>query len=239
MAVGLIGFLLASCAETQFITHTAKRVSKAREKIEKPAYQEIYKIGNPYQIDGVWYYPTVDYTYDETGIASWYGAKFHGRRTANGGVYDMNDLTAAHRTLPFQTNVRVERLDNGRSVEVRINDRGPFVPGRVIDLSRGAARRLRMHRKGVARVRLTPLSLPYAPRTRWFVLAGPFAEEEAARRLAGRLAGGARARVLRGWGGEADSFRLRLGGLADKAGARALAERMRAEGYGAFLVRGR
>ncbi|MEE9276130.1 MAG: septal ring lytic transglycosylase RlpA family protein [bacterium] len=176
---------------------------------------------------------------ERTGFASWYGRPYHGRKTASGEVFDMDALTAAHRTLPFQTNVRVERLDNGRSVEVRINDRGPFVPGRVIDLSRAAARRLRMQRKGVARVRLTPISLPYAPRTRWFVLAGPFAEEEEARRLAGRLAGGARARVLRGWGGEGDSFRLRLGGLTDKEGARALAERMRGEGYGAFLVRGR
>lgn len=158
MAVGLIGFLLAACAETQFITHTAKRVSKASEKIEKPAYKEIYKIGNPYQIDGVWYYPAVDYTYDETGIASWYGAKFHGRRTANGGVYDMNDLTAAHRTLPLPSMVRVTNLENGRSMILKVNDRGPYARGRIIDLSRRSAQLLGSLMQGTARVRVQILA---------------------------------------------------------------------------------
>jgi rare lipoprotein A len=92
--------------------------------------------------------------YEETGLASWYGGKFHGRRTASGEVYDMYELTAAHRTLPFGTVVRVTRLENGRSVEVRITDRGPFIKGRIIDLSYAAAKRLDMIRDGVARVRL-------------------------------------------------------------------------------------
>jgi rare lipoprotein A len=92
--------------------------------------------------------------YEETGIASWYGGKFHGRRTASGEVYDMYELTAAHRTLPFGTVVRVTHLANRRSVEVRITDRGPFVKGRIIDLSYAAAKRLDMVREGVARVKL-------------------------------------------------------------------------------------
>jgi len=90
----------------------------------------------------------------ETGVASWYGGKFHGRRTASGEVFDMYELTAAHRSLPFGTVVRVTHLENRRSVEVRITDRGPFIKGRVIDLSYAAAKRLGMIREGVARVKL-------------------------------------------------------------------------------------
>ncbi len=88
----------------------------------------------------------------EKGIASWYGGKFHGRKTASGERYDMNKLTAAHKTLPFGTRVRVTNLDTGRNVVVRINDRGPFVRGRIIDLSRAAARKVDMIRSGTARV---------------------------------------------------------------------------------------
>ncbi len=90
----------------------------------------------------------------DTGIASWYGPDFHGRPTANGETYNMNDLTAAHRTLPFNTLLRVENLDNGKSVVVRINDRGPYVGNRIIDLSRKAAREIEMIGTGTARVAL-------------------------------------------------------------------------------------
>jgi rare lipoprotein A len=90
----------------------------------------------------------------ETGLASWYGGKFHGRTTASGEVYDMYALTAAHKTLPFGTVVEVTNLENGRSLRVRINDRGPFVDGRIIDLSYAAAKRLDMVRDGVVRVKL-------------------------------------------------------------------------------------
>lgn len=114
-----------------------------------------YKIGKPYQVNGQWYYPAVDYDYDETGIASWYGPGFHGKRTASGEHYDQNAMTAAHRTLPMPTIVRVTNLDNGRSVKVRINDRGPFARGRIIDLSRRAAQLLDVERTGTAKVRVT------------------------------------------------------------------------------------
>lgn len=90
----------------------------------------------------------------EKGIASWYGPNFHGKLTANGEKYDMQGLTAAHRTLPFNTIVRVENLDNGKSVVVRINDRGPFAKNRIIDLSKKAAREINMLGPGTARVRL-------------------------------------------------------------------------------------
>lgn len=92
-----------------------------------------------------------------TGMASFYGGGFHGRHTASGARFDSNGMTAAHRTLPFGTRVRVTHLGNGRSVEVRINDRGPFVGGRIIDLSRGAAGALGMQNQGVARVKMTVL----------------------------------------------------------------------------------
>jgi rare lipoprotein A len=91
------------------------------------------------------------------GVASYYGGRFHGRRTASGVRFDMHGLTAAHRTLPFGTRVRVTHLGNGRTVDVRINDRGPYIGGRIIDLSRGAAGAIGMHHQGVARVKVTVL----------------------------------------------------------------------------------
>lgn len=98
--------------------------------------------------------------YDEVGIASWYGPGFQGRTTANGELYDMYAFTAAHKSLPFGTVVKVVDLDTGRSVVVRINDRGPFVPGRIIDLSYAAARELGMVERGTAKVGLIILWMP-------------------------------------------------------------------------------
>jgi rare lipoprotein A len=113
-----------------------------------------YKVGKPYQIAGVWYYPREDENYDATGIGSWYGPQFHGKRTANGETFDQEALTAAHPTLPMPVLVRVTNLENGRSLVVRVNDRGPFVNGREIDLSRRAAELLGYDRKGTAKVRV-------------------------------------------------------------------------------------
>ena len=155
LAVALSGALLGACAETQLITHTAKRITRAQEV--QP--QVTYKVGNPYQIGGVWYYPAEDYAYDERGIASWYGPKFHRRPTANGEIFDMNNLSAAHRTLPMPSFVRVINLENGRSLNLRVNDRGPFVRGRIIDVSRRAAQLLGFERRGTARVRVQILAV--------------------------------------------------------------------------------
>jgi rare lipoprotein A len=113
-----------------------------------------YKVGEPYQVKGVWYYPNEDYSYDETGIASWYGPGFHGGKTANGERFDADELTAAHPTLPMPSLARVTNLDNGRSVVVRINDRGPFAGGRLLDVSRRAAQLLGFEKAGTAKVRL-------------------------------------------------------------------------------------
>jgi rare lipoprotein A len=112
------------------------------------------KIGKPYQVYGVWYYPADDRQYDQRGVASWYGPGFHALNTANGERYDQNDVTAAHKTLPMPRYVEIENLDNGRKLTVRINDRGPFVSGRIIDLSRRSAQLLGVDRPGTAEVRV-------------------------------------------------------------------------------------
>jgi rare lipoprotein A len=120
-----------------------------------PRNAGVYKVGNPYQVDNVWYYPREQPDYDETGIASWYGPTFYGKSTANGEPYDGNALTAAHRTLPMPVNVRVTNLENGKSIVVRVNDRGPYARGRIIDLSRRAAELLDVVQTGTAKVRVT------------------------------------------------------------------------------------
>jgi len=117
-----------------------------------------FKVGNPYTINGIEYEPSVDYEYNETGIASWYGPGFHGKLTANGETYDMNALTAAHTTLPMPSLVQVTNLENGRSLKLRVNDRGPFANGRIIDVSRRAAQLLGFHRQGTTRVRVEVLA---------------------------------------------------------------------------------
>ena len=117
-------------------------------------YGGTYKVGNPYQIMGRWYYPKEDYNYSETGIASWYGEDFHAKRTANGEKYDMHTLTAAHRTLPLPCIVRVTNLENGRSLVVRVNDRGPYAKDRIIDLSKRAAQLLGYQMQGTTKVKV-------------------------------------------------------------------------------------
>jgi rare lipoprotein A len=114
----------------------------------------VFKIGDPYMAGGKWYVPVNDEAYDEVGFASWYGDFFHGRRTANGEVYDMHALSAAHPTLPMPTYAIVTNLSNNRTVIVRINDRGPYHDGRIIDLSHRAADLLGFQGHGTARVRV-------------------------------------------------------------------------------------
>jgi len=145
----------------------------------------------------------------ETGVASWYGVPYHGRRSASGEIYDMEKLTAAHRDLPFETWVEVTNLDNGRSVGVRINDRGPFVRGRVIDLSRAAARDIGMLGPGTARVQLRVIAPPAgtlasppeaSTPVAWFaVQAGAFADRNRAESLCAAMTEAfAEARVVQG-----------------------------------------
>ena len=146
-----IALLLSACAETELVVHSAKQVRNVLSEGKPPGR---YKVGSPYEINGVWYYPKVDYGYVETGIASWYGPNFHNKDTANGEVFDQNAITAAHRTLPMPSFVRVTNLENGRALVVRINDRGPFAHSRIIDLSRRSAQLLGFQRQGTAKVRV-------------------------------------------------------------------------------------
>lgn len=117
----------------------------------------VYKVGNPYKIFGTTYYPEENYSYSEVGIASWYGADFHNKRTANGEKYDMNTLTAAHRTLPLPSIVKVTNLENGRSLVLRVNDRGPYAKNRIIDISKRGAQLLGYQVQGTAKVRVEVL----------------------------------------------------------------------------------
>ena len=141
-------FMLFGCSETTFLINSAKRIGSWGD-------EPTYKVGNPYKINGKWYYPAVDYQYDEVGIASWYGPGFHGKTTANGEVFDQNKISAAHRTLPMPSVVKVTNLENGLVLDkVRINDRGPFARNRIIDLSKKAAEELGFIKNGVAKVRV-------------------------------------------------------------------------------------
>src|SRR5262249_27306264 len=112
------------------------------------------RVGPPYQVGGIWYVPRYQPDYDEVGTASWYGEAFHGRPTADGEVFTMNAITGAHTTLPLPCLVEVTNLDNGRRMIVRVNDRGPFIGDRIIDLSREAAHQLGFERQGLAQVRV-------------------------------------------------------------------------------------
>ncbi|WP_026988967.1 septal ring lytic transglycosylase RlpA family protein [Fodinicurvata sediminis] len=153
LVLGTVGLIAAGCSEVQMAAHTAKSVRDGGGSGQIGSY----KVGQPYQISGVWYHPTVDYEYNETGIASWYGPGFHGKATANGEQYDQNSLTAAHPTLPLPSMVRVTNLENGRSLKLRINDRGPFANNRIIDISKRGAQLLGFEKQGTAKVRITVL----------------------------------------------------------------------------------
>ena len=154
---------VAGCSEVKLALHVVKKFNlETKEEEKKPPVRVAkphYKLGSPYQVNHVWHYPSYDPNYDRTGVASWYGPAFHGRPTANGERFDMNGVTAAHPTLPLPSRVRVTNLENGRQLELRVNDRGPFVNGRIIDLSRRAAQLLGFKSQGLAKVRVQYLGL--------------------------------------------------------------------------------
>ena len=152
-----IALLVANCAagttgDRVKNTNYSPRVVADGEPV--PRGGGSFKLGNPYTINGRTYYPSHDPAYRAEGIASWYGADFHGRKTANGEVYDMNGISAAHPTMPMPSYARVTNLENGRSIVVRVNDRGPYAHGRIIDLSTGTAKALGTYGAGLARVRV-------------------------------------------------------------------------------------
>ena len=178
--------------------------------IDTPETRELEGWQKPYEVDGLRYYPLRDHRgYQERGIASWYGGKFHGRKTSNGETYDMYALSAAHKTLPMGVYVKVTHLENGRHIIVRINDRGPFVAGRIIDLSYTAARRLGIVDAGTAPVKLQALGYRQTD--------------------PGELAYQPPARI------EAGSYAVQIGAYESSARAHQLAERFRSA-YGEAAV---
>ncbi len=153
-AISITALVLSACSRRQKSTeqNLSERVVKLGQRVPKGGGR--YKVGNPYKIGGRTYRPSEQPGYDRVGVASWYGEMFHGRYTANGEVYDMNALTAAHPTLPIPTYARVTNLQNGRSIVVRVNDRGPYAHDRIIDMSRRSAQALGFQRNGTAKVRV-------------------------------------------------------------------------------------
>ncbi|GER08180.1 hypothetical protein GCM10007972_04650 [Iodidimonas muriae] len=214
------------------------------------------KVGKPYQVAGIWYYPAHDHDYDEVGTASWYGPKFHGRPTANGEVFDMNKVSAAHPTLPLPSHVRVTNLDNGRAITVRINDRGPFARGRILDLSRRAAQLLGFEKQGTAKVRVqlvrsdgsiadarnAPTVQPRQIASNeqvlgpLFVQIGSFSDVNNARKLRQQLSGIGKISIETADTHEGVVYRVRIGPFKSERDARQMLDRVFKRGfYGARI----
>ena len=259
--VGAAMSLLAACASAGGAAPAGAPSASVRPVVTNPA-PIVPGTTRAYQVRGRWYQPMQDATgYDEVGIASWYGDQFNGRPTATGEIFDMHGLSAAHKTLPLPGLVEVTNLANGRTVVLRVNDRGPFVDDRIIDLSRGAAEELGLLAQGVGRVRVRYLGLAprgggtgvsggvqYAtvpqpqvqPQTEggvFWVQAGAFSQRRAAERIADRL--GDRARVQEIGGGEARLFRVIVGPWGDPNSAEDARQAVIARGYpDALLISG-
>ena len=161
--LGLIGaaLLAGACSRDRVADARVTRSSDAPASPRVVGFNEpvpkgggYYKVGQPYQIDGQWHTPREQTNYDRTGIASYYAHDFHGRRTSNGEIFNMWALSAAHPTLPLPSYIYVTNLENGRTLLLRANDRGPYVNNRLIDVSRAAARYLGFETRGMARVRV-------------------------------------------------------------------------------------
>jgi len=210
----------------------------------QPREEPRARLGNPpfYEVAGKRYVVLESAAgYSERGVASWYGPTFHGGRTATGETYDMNAMTGAHPTLPLPTWVQVTNLQNGRSVVVRLNDRGPFSNNRIIDLSRAAALQLDMIRAGTAMVEVrslaganaqaSPIGAPPAT-TRFFAQAGAFADEDNAKRLAERLreAGVGEVAISETRADGRRLWRVRVGPVSGVGEFDALVERLRRAG---------
>ncbi|HTW25152.1 MAG TPA: septal ring lytic transglycosylase RlpA family protein, partial [Candidatus Baltobacteraceae bacterium] len=183
--------------------------------------------------------PAIPGQYVEEGVASWYGVPFDGHRTSNGEIYDMHAFTAAHRTLPFGSLVRVTNLRNGLQTEVRINDRGPFVANRIIDLSLSAAQAIQMVGPGTAQVRLEVISGPNPAQGFFGVQVGAFANRDNAERLRAQLAARYSPVTIMVYDSPSGIFyRVRVGRLPTEDAARQLADQLRAnEQFTTFVVR--
>lgn len=186
-----------------------------------------------YKVLGTWYYPLKSAEgYNQKGTASWYGPDFHGKKTANGETYNMHALTAAHTILPLGTRVRVRNLDNGREVVVRINDRGPFVKHRIIDLSYSAAKAIDMQSRGTARVKVTALPPPKSGKG-FTLQVGSFSSRSNAQSLVRTLSKKHdHVRIIV----ENSIYKVHLGNFATKDAAEKAKTTLTAQGYPAFII---
>ncbi len=230
-------------------------------------YGGVYKVGNPYKIMGRWYYPKEDYSYSEVGIASWYGEDFHAKKTANGEVYDMNTLTAAHRTLPLPSIVKVTNLENGRSLVLRVNDRGPYAKERIIDISKRGAQLLGYQTKGITKVKVEIMAeeskalkaamlgqktsnisrIPVikisssdenSSNTIYYVQVGSFSQKKLADNLNSRLCQFGKSEVKEIYLGGATFYRVRIGPFSYKEDADIMLNKVRDYGiYDARVVK--
>lgn len=208
----------------------------------------------PYKALGKWYQPRRNsYGFRQTGLASWYGEDFHGKQTANGEIYDMYAMTAAHKTLPFNTYVGVNNLENGRKLKVRINDRGPFVRGRIIDLSYTAADKLGIVGPGTARVKIVALGLVTDPTQKkdepksydpvdyrkgnFTFQVGAFLERQNAERLEAKLAKTyTNAHIATYHSGDKTFYRVRVGKFNDLKKTVEYEKKLIADGYDPMIV---
>ncbi len=212
----------------------------------EPSYTAKRGTQKPYRIDGKWYTPMESaYGYEEEGIASWYGRDFHGRKTSNGETYNMHAMTAAHKTLPMGTYVKVTRLDSGKETVVRIIDRGPFVSGRIIDLSYKAAQSIGMAEEGTAGVSLVALGSRKGnklvkqdyDRGDFSIQVGAFTVRANAERLKDRLDSRFDGTYMTTFNKDGRLFyRVRIGNIKRLTEARAVLERLAGEGFGAAFV---
>src|SRR5271157_5687112 len=215
VAVALVAILLASCAHKKHARRTPPPPAPSPSAVPKPGHTE-------------------------TGVASWYGHPYHGRRAANGEIYDMEKLTAAHRTLPFDTWLRVVNLDNSKTVEVRIIDRGPFIEGRIIDLSHAAARAIDMIGPGVVPVRVEVVRIPAGGAAGLFaVQVGVFRDRRNAERVRADMAARYGSARLVPRPGNPPMWRVLVGAESSEDAAHQLSGRIARESgeKSAFVVR--
>lgn len=241
--------LAASCASLAACATPQPRLATRLPEARPPGGgSRVPGTMRPYQVKGVWYYPKEDPGYNEVGIASWYGDDFHNKQTSDGEIFDMWIPSAAHKTLPIPCIVQVTNLDNGRSIKVRVNDRGPFVSGRIIDLSRAAASELGFLNKGTARVRVRYLgpadgrpdrslgltlssSKPSSGEGRWKVQAGAFADRDNAERAKRQLSRLGRVDIDEVGRDGGVLYRVTVAGARDEAAADALRDQVAGYGY--------
>ncbi len=252
-------FLAGCVANRPVILGQGRGLSKRRVEApykKVPESEQVSSTQKPYRINGHTYFPLPSAQgFVQTGTASWYGADFHGRKTSDGETYDMNGLTAAHKTLPMNTWLLVTNLRNGKEITVRVNDRGPFVKDRIIDLTRTGANRLGFLNEGTARVRLTALgeaetyryggiaterfkTHPDFQSGEFYVQIGSFTVEHNARRLTDQmLARGHKVAIRRYNQGEQTYFRVQVRAGHTLTTARKVERNMEESGFpGAFVV---